>query len=312
MNDILKSGDLILTKLKNQGYPLPTVKILRVGSIIQPGHSGSPIMDNNNRVVGVADGGLYEGTARINWAIQANYLIALITEGIKPSDPGFPAGKSAQKQLFGNQNPDTNIPVKKSFTADHELFFMMTVPLGEVYDYSSTEDKEHLDFFLESFEKNWRDYTIDVYEDVETGATISVPYNSTITFDTEKNWYSIKSKDIFEMIVKIAETESWDSAINEKDHFVNELNNLMEWEVGPTYIATPYEDKEFLFYDAIIDWENYHADQSQKAQMGASLSIDYHSFFGTVYLTHDVQQIDNFDDYYLLNVCLQLATFPVH
>lgn len=311
LNDILKSGDLLLTRLKNQGYPLPSVQILRVGSIIQPGHSGAPIMDNDNKVVGVADGGLYEGTARINWAVQAQYLSLLVNEGINPTDPGFPAGKSAQKQLFGNQNPESNVAVRKTFTSDHELYFVMTVPLGEIYDYSSEEDKEHLDFYLESFEENWRDYKIDVYEDVETGATISVPFNSTITYDAEKNWYSITSKEIYQMIVKIEETDSWADAIEEKNNFVYELNNLNEWEMGPEDIYPPEEDEEFLYYDAMLEWETYHSDESQKAQMSAALNIDYFNFFGTVYLTHDIQQIENFDDYYFLEVCLQLATFPV-
>jgi len=80
------------------GYPTLDAVILRVGSTLQPGHSGAPILDSKDKVVGIGDGGLYEGVKGINWAIPATTLSLLMqsTEGKPTSRPKLAVQFSAQ------------------------------------------------------------------------------------------------------------------------------------------------------------------------------------------------------------------------
>ncbi|MDX1637656.1 MAG: serine protease [Balneolaceae bacterium] len=311
LNSILKSGDKLLSQLKLQGYPSPSTRILRIGSIIQPGHSGAPIMNSADEVVGVADGGLYGGTARINWAIHAQYLPMLVADGIGPADDGFPSRPSVQSELFGNQNQRFSTAEKVNFTNDKDLYFVMRVPLGEIYDYLPQEEQENLDFYIENFTTDWRSYTIDVYEDAITGATISVPEGFTLSYDTEMEWFTAKSEGIYEMIVVIDQRDSWADALNAKDLFIEDLDYLKDWDNGPNVTISDYTDEEDGFFSGYRDWETFNPDSSQQSLMSAALNIDYNNFFGTAYLTHNVQIMD-FNKYYLLNLCLQLATFPIN
>src|SRR5690606_27943222 len=79
-------------------YPLPNARIYRISSIIQPGHSGAPILTSSGKVIGIADGGLRGGTARINWAMPSEiYLRSLVT-----STDNIPGTISIQHNLYSN------------------------------------------------------------------------------------------------------------------------------------------------------------------------------------------------------------------
>ena len=92
----LIQGTELETVLIKQGYPLPQTYIYRLSSTIQPGHSGAPIVRDNGVVVGMADGGLKKGTARINWAIPAHHYIGQLSQ----SRDTIPRSTSRQSDLF--------------------------------------------------------------------------------------------------------------------------------------------------------------------------------------------------------------------
>lgn len=74
---------------KEQPYPAPSALILRIGSPLQPGHSGAPIFDSKGQVAAIADGGLFKGYAGMNWSLPAHvYLPRLQTsKDAKPAKP---------------------------------------------------------------------------------------------------------------------------------------------------------------------------------------------------------------------------------
>ena len=73
LEDLVETS--VLTELKERGSPDPKVTVLSVQGTILPGHSGSPILNENSFVIGIANGGLRGGTAEINWAIPFKSIV---------------------------------------------------------------------------------------------------------------------------------------------------------------------------------------------------------------------------------------------
>lgn len=59
----------IRKSLKKRKSPNLDKEVLSIEGHLAPGHSGAPILDEYNQVIGVADGGLQEGKGEIVWAI---------------------------------------------------------------------------------------------------------------------------------------------------------------------------------------------------------------------------------------------------
>jgi Trypsin-like peptidase domain len=117
------------------GYPALKAHILRVGSTIQPGHSGAPITNEKYEVVGIGNGGLHEGIRSINWAIPTSTLKALaVSKDIPPKErPKQVAHFSVQKiQAESETVPDATGSLRRVFTTT----------LGNVLGSSADEDLE--------------------------------------------------------------------------------------------------------------------------------------------------------------------------
>jgi Trypsin-like peptidase domain len=117
------------------GYPALKAQILRVGSTIQPGHSGAPITNEKYEVVGIGNGGLHEGIRSINWAIPTSSLKALaVSEDAKPKErPKQVAHFSVKKiQAESETVPDASGSLRRVFTTT----------LGNVLGSASDEDFE--------------------------------------------------------------------------------------------------------------------------------------------------------------------------
>jgi hypothetical protein len=56
--------------LAKRGSPNPSIKVLNLQGPLLPGHSGAPILDSQDRVVAVGNGGLRGGTVGHGWAVQ--------------------------------------------------------------------------------------------------------------------------------------------------------------------------------------------------------------------------------------------------
>ena len=65
---LLPPGDTF-NALQQRLSPATSISVISIQGTILPGHSGAPILDASNRVVGVANGGLLNGSAQISWAV---------------------------------------------------------------------------------------------------------------------------------------------------------------------------------------------------------------------------------------------------
>jgi hypothetical protein len=72
LRDLLDSDSLAaLTARKS---PDPAISVLSVQGTLLPGHSGAPVFNSKNLVIGVANGGLKGGTTEITWAIPISSI----------------------------------------------------------------------------------------------------------------------------------------------------------------------------------------------------------------------------------------------
>lgn len=192
----LIGGTKLENLLRSQGYPLPETYIYRLSDTIQPGHSGAPIVRENGIVIGVADGGLKKGTARINWAIPDDHYVAQLDS----SSETIPQLPSKQSELFSVKieiesamveapeimesgsisDPSGQVTVHKVWNAS----------LEEIYFSLEESDQQDLEDIFEDFSEEEIEYLAqalryDIYEDYNTGATFAVPEGAEIVYEDE-------------------------------------------------------------------------------------------------------------------------------
>ncbi len=196
LDDII-NGDDLKYQLEKQKYPSTRAKILKIGSTIQPGQSGAPLFTSDGKVVGVADGGLRGGTALLNWGMPANYYVPRLST----SQDIIPNTVSMQSSLYSSSttipedatDEEVNEIIEEEakentiYIGDQSITKSWTADFEEITATMSEEDKASL---LEAIKLNGIDMSdtwYDIYEDYNTGATISIPYGE--SFDVEDGWY---------------------------------------------------------------------------------------------------------------------------
>jgi hypothetical protein len=202
LNSIINGNDLKFT-LEKQGYPWPKAQILRISSTIQPGHSGAPILTSTGKVIGVADGGLREGTARLNWAMPAsNYVPRLLTS----NDP-IPSTRSMQVNLYSSTTTvaidATEEEQNKELVQEAEdntiengnqsISKTWTASFNEILETMNEEDKKDVMDVVQTYNIDMNDAWFDVYEDYETGATITIPAGE--NFTVQDGWFYVSNTD---------------------------------------------------------------------------------------------------------------------
>ena len=196
LNSII-TGTELKHDLKVQGYPLPEARIFRVSSTIQPGHSGAPIFTLSGKVIGVADGGLRGGAARLNWAMPAAFYVPRLLT----STDEKPKSTSMQVTLYSssvtvNEDASANeeeAQIEKEST-DHQVVNgkekinrTWTANYATIYKTLDPSDKKQLNDLLSQLKMDMSDTKYDVYEDFATGSTLTIPVGS--EFMVENGWY---------------------------------------------------------------------------------------------------------------------------
>ena len=316
LNSIINGNDLKFT-LEKQGYPWPKAQILRISSTIQPGHSGAPIFTSNGKVVGVADGGLREGTARLNWAMPAyDYVPRLLTS----TDPK-PTTRSMQVNLYSStttvaveateeeQIKELEQEAKENTinNGNQSISKTWTASFGEIIETMTEEDKKDVMDVVQTYNINMNDAWFDVYEDYETGATITVPAGE--NFTVQDGWFYVSNADAtLESLSLPYNEQSYESAKNEITVVLEEFQKSGTWIEVPD---SPDEleandDLEFASFDAMRisnDGKNqilsYHAEVN-----GSDLLVVMVLMDGTKMADPDyIKQVVHF------GVAAELATF---
>lgn len=312
LKSIFKSNSQFKKIVGSQGYPTIRTKILRISTTIQPGHSGAPIIDKRGKVVGIGDGGLRKGIARINWAIPAAvYLPNLENSGDTP-----PKTTSRQTRLFGKRIENQ---VKVPAAGKSVLEKVWTASLQEVLE---TADQNLVDIFngisqeaMKETGRNLGDARIDVYEDAETGATIAVPGDFPVNYDPDNRLLKTKYSGAgdLEMVIQVLMNDSYEEAMTALQDYEQSLNGLADW-------VEDRENEDYEDYDPeesslFISRFRYVPDENDDAidEMNLTLVIDQNDFLGAAVVARNMPDFDQDAWYqlYVMEMCSELADFSI-
>lgn len=324
LNSLVNNTEFKFT-LQTQGYPLPDAQILRVSSTIQPGHSGAPIINRNGRVIGVADGGLRSGTARLNWAFPASlYVPRLINSREIP-----PASPSLQANLFSSYTivpEDVDEATQKSMVeaearsntvagGNKEISKIWTLSYDEILATMDEEEQYELNDIATEFQVNMNNTRYDVYEDFNTGATITIPFGEEM--DYEDGWFVTSNAN---------QTLFYFASVFDADNFENALDNAES--VFAEILELPFVDHPDLWYEEEEDPDDFEMDEYDEYASWYSTRYSYDEDYPdkmlifnaeidqsellVVFLVVDLNQLD--DPEYLrqflqFSIALNLADF---
>ena len=229
LSDLLPNNNVVLNDLVKYGIPdvnRTEFYLLQGGSL--PGYSGASIIDAQNRLVAIVDGGLNQGLNTVKWAIPASELAALENGG--PWQPRF-GEKPPWLWSSGIADPDqfsvlTYTEVDsytpssgEETTFDYEWHRTKRLPLNQLartavdrYGILSLIDtygaaaggQINAASVQRSAEEMYKvavasgvDPAFDVYEDLNNGLIIAVPAGQGLDFKEVENnpdYYWLKSE----------------------------------------------------------------------------------------------------------------------
>lgn len=312
MKSIFKNASQFKKIVGKQGYPTIKTKILRISTTIQPGHSGAPIFDKSGKVVGIGDGGLRQGIARINWAIPA----AVYLPKLENSEDTPPATTSRQTRLFGKHiEKQVKVPaagksvLEKVWTASLEDVLSTADP--ELTEIFAGLNQEALEETGRSLESAW----IDVYEDSQTGATIAVPKDFPVHYNPNSRLLITKypGPGNLMMIIQIVMNNTFEEGEAALNSYAQALHGLANW---VTESDMP-DDEDFDPEDStlVISQFRYVPDANDDAieEMNLTMVIDENDFLGAAVVARNMPAFDEEAWYqlYVMHMCSELADFSI-
>jgi hypothetical protein len=288
-----------------QGYPEFTAPILRIGSTMRPGHSGGPIIDADGRLVAIGDGGLYGGTARVNWAIPSD----AIEELLRTRDP-WPTQRPNSRRLMSSGDDAEGKPIILPGGVRFE--HSMTETWRNVIDRSALHDADFLlDRINTAIDFTGIDFIYDkveIYEHYETGATIGIPVGGTpqIFPGTDIVHVTLGTGRI-EMYIKVG------GGVEGRSQYVSFVSGLAE-----DWRKYPHDESEIRvdepgFQHAM--WTRYSGDlEDPTASLSAGVTVDRDNFLGTAMVTHYPDRLtrEEIAYFYLAQMVLATSGFVIY
>ncbi len=283
LNSLVNKTDFKFT-LETQGYPLPKAQILRVSSTIQPGHSGAPIFTKTGQVIGVADGGLRSGTARLNWAFPASFYVPklLSSNDTKPSTTSLQANLYASYTIvpenaddrMQNEIMETKARENVIEAGNKEITRTWSAGYQEILTTMDIDDRYEIEEITSAFGIDMNNTRYDVYEDFNTGATITIPAGEYMEY--QNGWFvAANSSNTLHSFAMVFDAGDFQNALaNAYTTFENVLNmgyvehpdlwvmdetvedeyeEDLEWEYASYYITRySYDGTKMLIYNTEI------------------------------------------------------------
>ncbi|MEA3274025.1 MAG: serine protease [Pseudomonadota bacterium] len=307
---------------RGQKYPTRNTKILRITSTIQPGHSGAPIFDRQGKVVAVADGGLLGGYRGINWSIPAHIYLSKLpnSKASLPKDSSKWAGLFSS--LAAKESRTVEVPREDGSHGDFKL--VRTISLLELRDLIGEEHSEYYTEMLDSiksFRSEVGDLSFDIYEDSETGATVSVPTGLSLKWNPETRAIeAVTVSGAVRLFIGVIRKDSFPEAFASAQVFVSPISQLASsWQPSVTDVAfeDEYIDREWEWASLAGFHDGIDKEAGKPSDLLLSLTVSGNALLGyAVYAVGDMEKDlsdDDIVDYMLMQMGAELLSdFAVH
>lgn len=171
-------------EILNLRFPSLTTQIVYLKGNLLHGFSGSPIVDLQGKLIGIADGGLENGAAGISWCINASHISNLENSN---EDPPV-LNQSAINTLFASEEYESKDDDGNNTIDINDFRFIKTktrtfAQLNRTGNYTTFREMG-LDQLLGFFTSNgiaYDNFTYDIYVEEKTGATLVIPSDLELT-----------------------------------------------------------------------------------------------------------------------------------
>lgn len=185
----------LVSVLCKEGYPAPGTRVFTVGSVFDPGHSGSAVVDQQNRVVAIADGSLARNEGhRTNWAIPAAEYLTRLEDDPETLDGAAVALLKPQADLKYYVSASTSADTETAVSNQRaELVLASTLPLDVLLAGYDDESRSEITALISTAGADPHLVSYDVYESYATRELLVVPAQATVT--AQKNSFLVRGAD---------------------------------------------------------------------------------------------------------------------
>lgn len=186
LDDLLPSS--AKNEIRNLGFPSLSTEIVYLKASLLHGFSGSPIVDFQGRLMGVADGGLENGAAAISWCIHAGNISRL--EASTESIPNLNQARinslfAAEEYTEKSEEEEEEEYIELNNYKFKKIKTRTFAQLDFTGKFSSMDALGLNQLLLNFNEFNYRSFRYDVYLEETTGATIVVPADDVLITDND-------------------------------------------------------------------------------------------------------------------------------
>lgn len=176
-------------------FNIPDVRlpIYYVQGGLLPGYSGAPVVDANNRLVGIVDGGLDKGTSGYNWVIPVENLKYLVVSQ-ESQVPGKVREKGAEHFSSGIASADKRTVL--AFELKGRAYRFVRTKIRSLRELAASSDDPAgaarlLQIYgptvgMEAAER----LRFEIFEDLDKGLIIAVPEGEKLVFEHPQPGYS--------------------------------------------------------------------------------------------------------------------------
>ena len=290
--------DLLEKQLGEQPYPSYDMRILKLGSTIQQGHSGSPIMNKQGQVIAIADGGLYDGTRGINWAIPAaHYLPRLIAA--TTSDP-LPQKRSQQAILHSAFKPaeEITVPFERNDGDVGHFVLEQHIPFDKLESLLGKESAlsrsmiESTKGFIEIDPTLQETLGFDVYRDTETGASIALPSILKLKWNQKLGLLEARNQDnSIGLFVGVLRGTSFSKASTQgKDNLTAHFDKLIELDQPLTSVEYSVYSPENQYAGLSVVLNGQDRATTQPSSIVMDIDVNGNDLMGMV--VHSVGELE--------------------
>lgn len=215
-------------EIKTLGFPSLDTEIVYLKGQLLHGFSGSPIVDFNGKLVGIADGGLQNGAAGISWCVTSKSLKTIDT-----STDTFPKGSLNQvNTLFAAEEAySSGISITNGTYTFQKVKTRTFAELNETGNYT---DYPELGMYqvittLENEGISYQQFKFDIYIEASTGATVVLPAGLKLQ-QQDGFFYAMTQDEQQSVLIGLFSTYNLQQTALEFENVIQAVTGIYTWQ----------------------------------------------------------------------------------